>query len=140
MADWKPGVETSRLAFAHKRKDVHALNQAIRLAIQKSNRAARQYTGDPDTNAEIMFETNTGPCAFTSGDRIVFTRNDKSVGVKNGTLGTVKSVGKDQISVMLDNDTSAHKPRQVSFDLRLYTAFDHGYAVTIHKSQGATVD
>ena len=28
----------------------------------------------------------------------------------------------------------------IRFDPRRYTAFDHGYAVTIHKSQGATVD
>ncbi|MDI6029435.1 hypothetical protein QBK99_25120 [Corticibacterium sp. UT-5YL-CI-8] len=30
--------------------------------------------------------------------------------------------------------------RRVTFSPDRYRSFDHGYAVTIHKSQGATVD
>lgn len=120
------GNSKSRLAFAHKRKDVHALNQAIRTALR----------ADPDANPEILFATATGNRAFASEDRIVFTRNDKDIGVKNGMLGTVITAQDGKIAVSLDGDTKRH----VHFDPRQFQNFDHGYAVTIHKSQGATVD
>jgi ATP-dependent exoDNAse (exonuclease V) alpha subunit len=122
------GPETTKLAFAHRRKDVFALNQAIRRAVRMSN----------DTTKETLFETETGPRAFTAGDRIVFTRNDKEMGVRNGMLGTVEAANDDKISVRLDDDSGVS--RRITFDPLRYRHFDHGYAVTIHKSQGATVE
>ncbi|MEM6901017.1 MAG: hypothetical protein AAF583_14765, partial [Pseudomonadota bacterium] len=41
-----------------------------------------------------------------------------------------------KIEVALDGD----KKRIVRFDPQEFQSLDHGYAVTIHKSQGATVD
>lgn len=120
------GSLKSRLAFAHKRKDVHALNQAIRTALRD----------DPDANPEILFTNATGNRAFAAEDRIVFTRNDKDIGVKNGMLGTIITARDGKIAVSLDGDTKRH----VHFDPRKFQNFDHGYAVTIHKSQGASVD
>ena len=121
------GSDISRLAFAHRRKDVYALNQAIRAGL-------RHCTPEPET----LLITETGPRAFAVSERIVFTRNDKNIGVKNGMLGTVCEVGERQLTVDLDSDNG--KIRRVSFDPLRYNAFDHGYAVTIHKSQGATVE
>lgn len=83
-----------------------------------------------------MFTTETGKRAFAADDRIVFTRNDKDIGVKNGMLGKVVKARDGQMSIALDGD----KGRFVRFDPRDFRNFDHGYAVTIHKSQGATVD
>lgn len=120
------GNDTSRLAFAHRRKDVHALNQAIRTTLRS--------TENPPP--ETLLSTGTGQRAFSDGERIVFTRNDKETGVKNGMLGTVQRVSDSKMSVLLDGD----KPTKVTFDPRQFRSFDHGYAVTIHKSQGATVD
>ncbi|MEM7188160.1 MAG: AAA family ATPase [Pseudomonadota bacterium] len=120
------GGNTTRLAFAHKRKDVHALNQAIRAALRPGKEPA----------IDSLLDTEAGPRAFAEGDRVVFGRNDRELGVKNGMLGTVQSLSASQIVVALDGDP----PREVSFDPSRYRSFDHGYAVTIHKSQGATVD
>lgn len=122
------GTTKSRLAFAHKRKDVHALNQAIRAALRS--------VPDARPRPEVMFATETGKRAFAADDRIVFTRNDKKIDVKNGMLGTVITARDGAISVALDGDTN----RRVRFDPGAFRSFDHGYAVTIHKSQGATVD
>ena len=66
----------------------------------------------------------------------MFGRNDRDMGVKNGMLGTVQAVSNNSMTVLLDGEP----PRKLTFDPRNYRAFDHGYAVTIHKSQGATVD
>ncbi|MEO0682953.1 MAG: AAA family ATPase, partial [Pseudomonadota bacterium] len=63
----------SQLALAHSRRDVHALNQAIRNAIRPE-----------DAPPDVLIETETGPRGFAPGDRLVFTRNDRDVGVKNG--------------------------------------------------------
>lgn len=122
------GPNSTQLAFAHRRKDVFALNQAIRSAIRLSGNA----------KPETVFPTETGDRAFAEGDRIVFTRNDKALGVKNGMLGTVKAANDGALSVALEGDGRIR--RSVTFDPRHYRTFDHGYAVTIHKSQGATVD
>jgi len=119
-------TETSRLAFAYRRKDVHALNQAIRAALRDGE------TPPP----EVLLKTETGKRAFARGDRIVFGRNDKDLAVKNGMLGTVEAVSPDKVAVKLDGEET----REMTFDPRSYHHFDHGYAVTIHKSQGATVD
>lgn len=120
------GADVTRLAFAHRRKDVHALNQAIRAALRPPE----------DAVVEHLLETETGPRAFAPGDRIVFGRNDRDLGVRNGMLGTVEQISATAMRVTLDGKDQ----RTVTFDPRTYRHFDHGYAVTVHKSQGATVD
>jgi hypothetical protein len=130
IADWKThGNNRTRLALAHRRKDVHAINQTIRASMREQGHVTE----------ETLFETEHGPRAFAAGDRLLFTRNDRDLGVKNGMLATVKQVSDDQISVMLDNDTGGNS-RIVSFSPSEFSAFDHGYAVTIHRAQGCTVD
>lgn len=130
IADWKThGNSHTRLALAHRRKDVHAINQTIRAALHDQGHVKE----------EILFETEHGPRAFAAGERLLFTRNDRNLGVKNGMLATVKQVSDDQISVTLDNETG-NDSKTVSFSPTDFSAFDHGYAVTIHRAQGCTVD
>lgn len=115
----------SQLALAHSRREVHAPNQAIQAALR------------PEASSQdVLIETETGPRAFASGDRIVFTRNDPEVGVKNGMLGTVEVASASRLSVRLDGGAQ----RTTTFDPRRYRDIDHGYATTIHKAQGVTVD
>jgi hypothetical protein len=72
---------------------------------------------------------------FAQGDRLVFGQNDKSLGVQNGSLGEIKGIDdKGNMQVMLDNG------KEVSTNFANYKNVDHAYAVTTHKSQGATVD
>ncbi|KAH2824036.1 hypothetical protein KXV85_001181, partial [Aspergillus fumigatus] len=60
--------------------------------------------------------------------------NERGLGVKNGTLGTIEQVSTQSITVLTDDG------RSVGFDLKDYDRIDHGYAATIHKAQGMTVD
>ncbi len=64
----------------------------------------------------------------------MFLRNERSLGVKNGTLGRVESVSAARMAVILDSGSS------VAFDIKDYSHVDHGYAATVHKAQGVTVD
>ena len=54
--------------------------------------------------------------------------------MKNGTLATVEQAEPGQLVVRIDNGA------RVSIDQAAYAHIDHGYAVTLHKAQGATVD
>ena len=120
----------SRLVLAHRRVDVHALNQAIR--------EARQERGE--LVGQLDYQTSEGKRAFAVGDRLLFRQNDRMLGVKNGMLGTVQHAGARQLEVRLDSAKGEGRGKVVAVDLASYAAVDHGYATTIHKSQGATVD
>ena len=124
----KYGLSQSRIALAHKRKDVYLLNQYIRAALQISRKQ----------NDEFRFETNHGPRLFSDGDKIVFTKNDKDMGVKNGSLGTITKIKNSLINVKLEDQNGRNE--LVTLNSKTYSSFDHGYALTIHKSQGITVD
>ncbi|MGH1558130.1 MobA/MobL protein [Caulobacter segnis] len=54
-------------------------------------------------------------------------------------LGEIEQVSPTQMTVRLDAGRPDAK-RSVVFDLKDYAQVDHGYAATIHKSQGVTVD
>jgi len=62
------------------------------------------------------------------------------LGVKNGMLGTVQRAEAGQLSARLDSPAGPGQGREVSVPTAQYAAVDHGYATTIHKSQGTTVD
>jgi hypothetical protein len=64
----------------------------------------------------------------------MFLQNERGLGVKNGTLGTVEQVSAQSMNVQTDDG------RSIAFDLKDYDRIDHGYAATIHKAQGMTVD
>ena len=130
LEDRQARPEGSRIALAHRRVDVHAINADIR--------AARQERGDlvkGEQAGEITYQTNEGERAFAPGDRIVFLENNRDLDVKNGMLGTVEAVETGRVTAKLDG-----KDRSISVSVADYAAIDHGYATTIHKSQGATVD
>jgi hypothetical protein len=88
--------------------------------------------GDLGDDGRLTVER--GDRNFASGDRVMFLQNERGLGVKNGTLGTVEQVSERSMSVRTDDG------RSVSFDLKDYDRIDHGYAATIHKAQGMTVD
>ena len=123
------GSEASRLALAYRRKDVHAINQGIRMA--------RKSGGE--LKDEKLFKTGHGLRAFASGDRILFTKNDAGLGVRNGMQATVMKVDENELAVRFDPN-GKRETRSLTFAPERYSAIDHGYATTIHKSQGATVD
>lgn len=71
---------------------------------------------------------------IAAGDRVVTLKNDRGLGVQNGSLGTVLNIDESGRAVV------AFGAREVELDLNRYRHLDHAYAVTIHKSQGATVE
>lgn len=114
----------SRIILTHTNDEVRDLNELARGKL----RAAGQLGDD------VTIRTERGERQFATGDRVMFLRNDRDLGVKNGTLGQIAQVSPQRIAVTLDDG------RSVAFDTKHYAHIDHGYAATIHKSQGVTVD
>ena len=130
LADRDERPDGTRVAMAHRRADVRAINDAIRTELQDRGELAQ----GEDAGA-LTFQTNDGKREFAPGDRIVFLENNRDLGVKNGMLGTVEHVEPGRIIATLDG-----RGDSVSVPMGDYQAIDHGYATTIHKNQGATVD
>ncbi|MDW9508010.1 Ti-type conjugative transfer relaxase TraA, partial [Sinorhizobium meliloti] len=126
------------LVLAHTNDDVRKLNEALRQVM----------IGEGALAGAREFQTARGLREFAAGDRIIFLENARFVEprarrlgpqyVKNGMLGTVVSTGDRRgdtlLSVRLDSG------RDVVISEDSYRNVDHGYAATIHKSQGSTVD
>ncbi|MGY3448408.1 Ti-type conjugative transfer relaxase TraA [Bradyrhizobium sp. USDA 4353] len=122
--DRQSSPDRSRIILTHTNEEVRILNEAAR----ERMRAA----GDLGDEVEVTVER--GARNFASGDRVMFLQNERGLGVKNGTLGTIEQVSAQSMSVQTDDG------RSVRFDLKDYNRIDHGYAATIHKAQGMTVD
>ncbi|WP_183754984.1 Ti-type conjugative transfer relaxase TraA [Pseudochelatococcus contaminans] len=131
LADRDERPDGTRVAMAHRRADVRAINDAIRTELQDRGELAQ----GEDAGA-LTYQTNDGKREFAPGDRIVFLENNRDLGVKNGMLGTVEHVEAGRIVAQLDGRGG----ESVSVPMGDYQAIDHGYATTIHKNQGATVD
>ncbi|MGO7688503.1 Ti-type conjugative transfer relaxase TraA [Rhizobium ruizarguesonis] len=141
VADRSAHPNDTRIAMAHRRDDVRAINAGIRARLQESGELAKASNPSDDKGEERSYQTNNGKRSFARGDRIVFLENDRDLGVKNGMLGEVIAVAPDAIQVRLDGKAQTQDgQRQVTVPVNRYQSFDHGYATTIHKTQGATVD
>ncbi len=153
--------QASQVILAYTRDDVRDLNE---LARERMRLAGVLHEADQ------VVQTERGERSFAAGDRIMFGRNERGLGghhdraqgvaVKNGSLGTVLAVeaGGERLTVRLDGAGGAaggpgagsgagQEGRKgsdaapvVTFYVRDYGHLDHGYAATVHKAQGVTVD
>jgi hypothetical protein len=114
----------SRIILTHTNAEVQSLNGEARDRLRASG----------DLGDDVTVKAERGERQFATGDRIMFLRNERGMGVKNGTLATIERVSSGGMAVRLDDG------RSVAFDTRDYAHVDHGYAATFHKSQGVTVD
>ena len=122
--DRQVSPDRSRIILTHTNDEVRALNEAARGRMRAAGALGN----------EVGVTVERGARNFADGDRIMFLQNERGLGVKNGTLGTIELVSAQSMTVQIDDG------RSVRFDLKDYNRIDHGYAATIHKAQGMTVD
>lgn len=121
--------EKTQIMLAFTRKEVQELNEQAR-ALRRENSELGQ---------DHLVQTERGQRQLAENDRIYFLQNNKELGVKNGTLGTIEKIDGKRLQVKLDKgDLDAS--RTIHVNLEQYKHLDHGYAATFHKSQGVTVD
>ncbi len=129
IADWNREYDTAKptLILAHLRRDVRMLNELARAKLIERGIIEQGF----------VFKTADGVRSFAAGDQIVFLKNEGSIGVKNGMLGKVVEAAPGRLVSIIGE---GEHQRQVIVEQRFYNNVDHGYATTVHKSQGATVD
>ncbi len=120
----------TQIMLAYNRDDVLEMNQLAR--------NLRHQQGE--LGKDVLFQTERGERAFAERDRVYFLKNDKSLGVMNGTLGTIEAIKDGAVTIRLDNDGRTNSDRHVTVTMERYNQLDYGYAATIHKAQGVTVD
>lgn len=137
IKSWSTGLRENTsppdLILAPTRNDVAMLNGSAREAMQKAGRlgesrplrAVEEVIGKPAKSLNLN---------VAIGDRLLFTKNDNLLGVRNGTLGTLEAFGAGCLVVRLDN------LERVVVALDRYRNIAHGYAMTVHKAQGVTVE
>ncbi|WP_345891023.1 AAA family ATPase [Burkholderia sp. Ax-1724] len=127
-----------------------AMIAGTRAEVAELNRRARERLVDASAvldhaGAEIMIRHRDGATEtkrFAAGDRIVFTQNDREIGVANGVAGTVKKIDKvrGDFSLVVELDApNLHGDRRVVVPAS-FACFDLGYCLTNHKIQSKTYD
>ena len=129
VGDWWQSVAehgTDALIIASRRVDIDDLN-----------RRARQRL---DAIGELGEEAvEAGGRDYRVGDRIICLRNHRSVGVLNGTRGTISAVDSAARTVTFHRDDSGEAV--VLSPIYLDAGWvDHAYAITAHKAQGLTCE
>ena len=123
--------EQTQLMMAFTKADVTYLNNAAR----EVYKAEGQIKGK---DAEV--QTTAGKKDFAIGDRMYFLANNLSLGVMNGSLGTVR-----ELSEVMTGDkghrlvVELDEGKKITFDTADYANISHGYSSTIHRAQGSTV-
>jgi len=129
ICDWQHGLESKslpqRLILAHRNRDVDAINLAARDALK-----AQGLIGAEDH----LFATEKEALPVAVGERLLFLKNDRTLGVFNGEFATLTAFNNDQLTVQKDDGQS------LSFSTQVYNQFSYGYAATVHKAQGSTKD
>ncbi|MYN11237.1 MobF family relaxase [Pseudoduganella aquatica] len=79
---------------------------------------------------------------FAPRDRIVFTKNDKTLGVTNGCAGTIRAIEQAAFTRLLrvELDDANELGERIVMIPPSFGHFDLGYCLTNHKSQGRTFD
>ena len=122
----------TRFVFAYTNKDVNALNEDLR--------AARRERGEL-LGGDARFETKHGAAMFAVGDRVQFTDTLKGAKIYNGNVGTITGLDERTglLRAQLDGPQGASE-REVVWSAWEFDGFRHGYAGTIYKGQGKTLD
>ncbi len=103
------------------------------LIVQSMKNEKFQFKVELDKHHERFAVFEQKVIQLSVGDKIVTLQNDKEHKVKNGQLWEVKSIQGDKVILQAGKAIR-------ELDLYRYKFIEHGYALTVHKSQGATVD
>ena len=122
--------EATRFVFAYTNKDVDRLNAELRAV-----RRARGELGE-----DHRFTTKHGEALFSIGDRVQFSDTLRSAKIYNGNAGTITGIDANTGVIRARLDGAAAQGKEVVWSASEFAGFRHGYAGTIYKGQGKTLD
>jgi len=111
-------------------KDREQINAGIRRELQaKEELDKKEYAFKVSSNRGKESEKS-----FSKEDKVIFLKNDRTLGVTNGSTGEIDKINKrGDISIKTENGTKDFNVKKG------YNHLDHGYALTNHKAQGQTI-
>ena len=144
-------------AFNYKEKDVLLINRDLRgaglkkdsyMKVEKIDHKGNQLflsgsgkamnldlnkIGNATKNIEVY---QSGIKEFRKGDRILFTRSEKSSDILNSLQGKITEISKTHVHIKTDTG------RDISFSKtdNAIKHIDHAYAITVHRAQGKTIN
>ncbi len=117
----------SSLILAQRNVDVDALNQGAREILRQQGRLGE---------VEITCSTSRGRASFAEGDRIHLTKTDQEQALWNGSFGVIEHLNSKTKKLRIRLDKRGSK----EVDPNTYDGLKHGYATTVYKGQGSTLD
>jgi Ti-type conjugative transfer relaxase TraA len=115
--------DKTRIMLAYRKTEVAELN-----AMAREWRKSYGELGEAR-----VFKVSQGTREFAVNDIVYFLKNDKELGVKNGTIGQVTKISDNKLEISVGQEKK-------KIDIRDYDNIDHGYAATVYKVQGITVN
>ena len=129
----------SKAMIAGTRAEVSELNRLARSVLAERG-AVRDAEG---AEIEIVDRDEARETKrFAPGDRVVFTMNDRKVGVVNGAAGTIRAVERPGFdpTLRVELDDANERGDKVVRVPASFGRFDLAYCLTNHKAQGRTFD
>ncbi|MES2214776.1 MAG: AAA family ATPase [Pseudomonadota bacterium] len=126
LNDWSASEEllSHKLILAVKNIDVDILNAKVR-GYLKANKTLR--------GAEFAIKDKL----YMQGERILITQTNKELNLTNGDLAEITFASKEKFTIKINSNATT---KEISFDPSKYQGFSHGYATTVFKSQGASIN
>jgi Ti-type conjugative transfer relaxase TraA len=87
----------------------------------------------PNKYKSYLVKVDHNEIPLAQGDRVLFRKNNSSLGVRNGDMAFIQSIDNNQFTAKLDSGELVTIPKS-------YKHIDYSYATTVHKGQGMTVN
>lgn len=123
----KDSALSQKHILAQKNVEVDALNLGVRDILRAQGKLGE---------VELSCMTSRGKTAFAVGDRIQLTKTDKAQGLMNQRFGMIEHINQTDKTLTVCFDNGEKK----EVDPSTYDGLRHGYASTVYKAQGSTLD
>lgn len=130
VAKWAANEGKSKVMLAYTNADTKAMNAKAREILRE-----RGVIG-----ADVKAELYKGANNVAKGDEIVFKKPSRELGVVNGMRGTIENITTHEDGKAKEIAIRSEQGELINVELDKYNAITHGYATTIHASQGMTVN
>lgn len=122
--DWflEHGDGKHAVMLALRRDDVAELNYRARRLLHCNGQLGDRVLATADADLCV-------------GDRVLALRNDRRIGITNGTQGTIAGIEDGNLLIDTHDGHRLEVPARYAWE-----HLTHGYAMTVHKAQGMTCD
>jgi ATP-dependent exoDNAse (exonuclease V) alpha subunit len=118
-------VQKDGIILTNQRSDAIKINKSVRDLLQKSGHVKDDL---------FTVDNGTRNVALAVGDRVLLTRNDYDIDVRNGQRGMITDAQEKTVTIAMDNGQIR------TIDTDVYPNIEYGWASTTYKAQGATTE